>query len=267
MSDDTGDRIRAPDPSDRSERQSGRLRGEWITRLSDRRHRVLFGIAVLALMALAGVGVALRSSDPSPAGSPQSSGASEGSTRWPADSLTDWASFADQFSVVSVLDETELPPTTGADPRVDENYIGRQVTLRVERTFWRRPEAPMEAPENTTIKLTALGWSQTDGQERVPFTVRGGPRIEVGRRYLIPLVRADGEWSPVGHGAILTLEGETVTSEVAGGRPAAAAEALKGKTIQSAGRIVADTPPSRLAAKFGQLGPDARYRAVSREGG
>lgn len=250
-------------PQQSKERSGQARRRAW-------RHRPLRSAiaAVTALSLIAGaVWLASDSADPRVSGhsGDGTEGASaEGSARWPSERVRDWTGYADQFSLVTVLEEKELPPQPGADPRVDDGYVGRQVTLRVDRTFWRRAQAPGYAEGGTTVPVKALGWLRQEGGELVPFNVRGGPRIEVGQRYLIPLTRHDGGWSPVGHGAILTLQGGTVSSEVEG-EPSAGARALKGKTIEEAGRIVAETPPDPAAAKYAERGPDARYDAASAE--
>jgi hypothetical protein len=45
-------------------------------------------------------------------------------------------------------------------------------------------------------------------------------------------------WTPLNDNAVLTLDGDTVTSEVDAGEPTAPAAALRGKTVADAAAIV-----------------------------
>jgi hypothetical protein len=96
----------------------------------------------------------------------------------PARTLRDWVSYADQVSVVTVTREEELSEPAGTDPRLDEDYVGRRATLHVDRTLWRREGAPSS---DDTVQMIVWGWTERDGVRR-PFAVRGGARMEVGRR-------------------------------------------------------------------------------------
>ena len=188
-----------------------------------------------------------------------------GSGRFPSEALTDWVSYADQLSVVTVLAEEQLPADNGTLER-GEGYLGRAVTLRVGRTLWRRPGAP-EAPG--TIRVITYGWVLEDGV-RHEFAGWGGPRLEVGARYLAPLVRAprDGaEWTPLSVESTLPLDGGTITTAGVVGRPSAIANAMRGAAPERLGAILRRTAPAALAARYSHLAPDERVRAVLRDGG
>lgn len=86
---------------------------------------------------------------------------------------------------------------------------------------------------------------------------------------MAPLVRAPRngvEWTPLSGGATLPLDGDVITT--AGIRdPSQMAEMLEGKSVDELTGILASTPPDPVAARYFHLGPDARVRAVLREGG
>lgn len=254
----------------RTPNRSGRQRhGGW-----RRKRLALIGGGAIGLL---GIAVLVAVMLPAGGSQPPTGQAveSEASFRWPSETLTDWAGFADQLSVVTVVDERDLPPPPGQDPRADDGYIAREVTLRVERTLWRRPEARAKA--DGLIRIVALGSAQNADGKQTPFTISGAARFEVGQRYLVPLIYAVGadesrgraaspEWAVLAETTILTLEANTVTSRVAGGEPSAAAQALKGTTLERAGEIIQGTAPSPAAERNAELGPDARSDAVQRAG-
>ena len=67
-------------------------------------------------------------------GSSRSLVVGEGSDRFFDETYTDWVSFADQLSIVSVVAEEEEPPPAEVLQR-GEGYISRTVTLRVENSL------------------------------------------------------------------------------------------------------------------------------------
>lgn len=241
-----------------------------------RKPLTVLGLGMLCLGAAIAVALVIFPGGPDGLRSDQSpeSGAS---SRWPSQTLVDWAGFADQLSVVTVVDERDLPPVPGQDPSADDGYVGREVSLRVERTLWRRPGAPTVAAEESIIRIVALGSARDERGEQTPFATLDAARLEVGQRYLIPLLRAagaddeggrasDSEWAVLAQSAILTLDGDTVTSRVEGGTPSPAAQALDGESVERAGEIVARTSPTPAAERNAELPPDARSDAVQRAG-
>jgi hypothetical protein len=186
----------------------------------------------------------------------------EGSDRFPSETLTDWASYADQLSVVTVVDERELAPPSEVVER-GEGYVGRVVTLRIEQTLWHRRGGPTARGD---VSTTVQGWVLQDGERR-PFAVAGGPRLEVGGRYLAPLVHVQGEWVPLGIGATLPLDGDVATTSGVAGHPSAIGEAMRGKAVTDVAELLAATPADPVAAKYAHLEPDERLKAVQREKG
>src|SRR4051794_18197715 len=83
----------------------------------------------------------------------------DGASAFPAESMTDWRSYADHLVTVTVTDERELPPS----PVVLEDHaglIGREVTLRVDEVIWSAPNAPDLGCE---IRVREAGWILRDG--------------------------------------------------------------------------------------------------------
>jgi len=132
----------------------------------------------------------------------------------------------------------------------------RDVTLQVDQTVWRRPGAN-PAPE--TITVETWGWFQSDGDRALHLAV-DAPRLEVGKRYLMPLVKADGEWTPLSDPSVLTLEGELANSEVAFGYPRDLAASLDGQSVQQIQNVITSTVPHPEAAPFMQMDADERVR-------
>lgn len=188
----------------------------------------------------------------------------DSAARFPHKTLSDVVSYADQLSVVTVTNEVALPPP----PDNTGGYIARQVTLSIDRTLWNRPEAPAAVG---SIPVITWGWLLEDDtnpdSQRIPFGARHAPRLGVGGRYLTPLAQVDGEWTPLGGEAILTLDGDVVTSDVVAGSPSGLAGSLKGRRVDEVGELVGRTSPHPLAVKYKYLEPDARSEAVAREGG
>ncbi len=104
---------------------------------------------------------------------------------YPQDTLTDLVSYADEVSVAVVTGERPLP--TGPEEETG-GYYGRAVTVRIEDTVWRGPSG-LTAPR--TFEFVTWGWS---GSYDDAIAGCGGARLEVGKRYLLPLARADGRW-------------------------------------------------------------------------
>jgi hypothetical protein len=100
-----------------------------------------------------------------------------------AETLRDLRSYSDALAIVRGIREAIPPEPDG--PEGWAGFIGRVVTVRVERVLWRRPKAP-QPPRN--FRFTDWGWFGSL-EERVPARVCGRTRMEIGRRYLAPLAR------------------------------------------------------------------------------
>lgn len=158
--------------------------------------------------------------------------------KFPSAELRDWASFANQLSVFTVVDEAELPPPP--PPSTSGGLTLRKVTLRIDRTLWQRAGT---ATVDGTLAVKTWGFVEEDGK-RYPQAPMDGPRLEVGHRYLAPIVRSCDEWFPLSDSATVTLDGDVITSEVSIGKPSPAASALHGLSIDQAADTVNRTEPS-----------------------
>jgi hypothetical protein len=182
---------------------------------------------------------------------------SDASADWslPTESQTDWVSYGDQLSVVEVLAEEKRwrVPDPGAPP---DDWLGRSVEIRVTETAWRRAGAP-SAPERFSM-ITDPGWSLKHGLR--PITFGEGPRLEIGRRYAMVLVRYDeGEWAAYPR-ATLPLEPDGRIGSSCSQRPVR--KGLTGLTVGEVARRLTETPPDPRAVAHASLPPKARFQAV-----
>ena len=165
----------------------------------------------------------------------------------PGETIVDWVQHGDQLSVLSVTHET--PPATWPAYRNSGGLVGRKVTVRIERTLWRRAGAPHAARE---LRFGVWGWMYDDDQNpqssRAELVAEGTTRMEVGRRYLAVLVRWRGHWMPLRDSAVMTLSPDgRVTSEVYDGEPSDGARALRGRTLPEAASLMTDTADAAAA--------------------
>jgi hypothetical protein len=157
--------------------------------------------------------------------------------RYPAhEELADWVSFADQLSVVRVLSRIEIDPVPPG-PIADHYPFGPPM-VEVEETVWRRDQAP-ELNVGEWLELPGGEWG-TIGRDRRAAVTDGFVNMEVGQRYLVPLMRTvdvqTGEetWRTLPYSP-LPLDGELIV------RPDTslevlwpAVETMIGKTIDEA---------------------------------
>jgi hypothetical protein len=230
------------------------------------RRLVLLAIAAAAIAAMiARAGIALAATAPVQVGAvaiareePHSCGPS-GDYAYPQETLRDWVSFFDQLSVVRAVDERRAGPLKDPD---GAGYVGRHVTVEVERTLWRRDGAA-QAPRR--FEFVDIGWWQErDGSLRVSKPC-GETRMAVGRRYLAIVGRHRGRWFP-GLTGRLRLRGPRVVGGVDEGHPAEAHAALTGMRVRAAADLVAAAQPYRAAVAHADWGPVARFRAAARDG-
>jgi hypothetical protein len=187
----------------------------------------------------------------------------------PTWSFGDWVSYADQVSVVTVVAERQLPlgPEEIAN---DEGYVGRTVTLELERTIWRRPGAP-----EARTRLTVLTWGWILNEGRMGAMVPGGARLEVGHRYVLPLARftaegksrwsvfADGDGNFPLDGAVI-VDGQIGRESPPGDDSYPGTERLGGMTVDELAARLAAAKPDPLAVEHAKLDPIARWEAVAR---
>jgi hypothetical protein len=182
-----------------------------------------------------------------------------GASKFAAETLRDVRSYSDAFAIVRGVRE-EVPPTPEG-PEGWAGFIGRTVTVRVERVLWRRPKAP-EPPR--TFAFSDWGWFGTL-ERPVPARVCGGTRMEIGRRYLAPLARLrDSTWFPFDE-VRLRLENGRLVGGVDGGEPNIAHSALIGRPIADAVSTLARTHPYRAVVRNPRLDPARRWQAADRD--
>lgn len=177
-----------------------------------------------------------------------------------ADTLHDLRSYSDAMAVVRAVDEEIPPPPSG--PEGWAGMIGRVVTVRVERVLWRRPKAP--APPSS-FRFSDWGWFGTL-ENRVPARVCDITRMEIGTRYLAPIARLPrNTWYPFEE-VRLRLDGDLVVGGVDGGEPSHAHNALSGRSVGSAVRMVARTMPYRAVVSDPRRTPARRWQAADADG-
>ncbi len=155
---------------------------------------------------------------------------------FPSATMTDWVTHGDQLSVIRIVDET--PPTLPKDWN-SGGLIGRKVEVRIECTVWHRSKAPRRTG---SFRMETWGWMMESDQRADspihPIIVRNAPRLKVGARYLAVLIRLDDGWTPLNDDTVMTLDGDTVISQVDAGAASAPAASLRGKTVAGAAAVV-----------------------------
>jgi hypothetical protein len=218
------------------------------------RERVAVGVCAAA--SLAG-GLALLQGGSAP-GAPLGDSCADPESTYTTDSLHDLRSFSDAMAIVRGVKQTIPPPPSG--PEGWAGLIGRQVTVRVERVLWRRPHAP--APPRR-FRFSDLGWAGTLEHKR-PLAGCGETRMVLGRRYLAPIVRHGGTWYPL-FPTRLRLRGDLVVGGVDAGEPENSHQALQGRSVAGAVRLVAQTKPYRAVVLHPHGSPADRWQAVYRD--
>jgi hypothetical protein len=121
--------------------------------------------------------------------------------------------------------------------------------------------AQPNAPEpRRRFRFNDWGWfGELDN--KVPVRVCGITRMELGTRYLAPIARLHGTWYPFEE-VRLRLLGDLVVGGVDGGEANHAHNALIGRGIDSAVRMVAGTKPYRAVARDPSGSPARRWQRV-----
>ena len=177
--------------------------------------------------------------------------------RFPSEDLAYWVTYATQISVVTVVSEAEIPPPARVAER-GEGYVGRTVQLRIDRTIWSAPNIEVQSGN---IELVALGWLRK-GDTQIPFGPIDGTRLEVGSRYIVPLVQINGAWGWLASSAILAIDSGDRIALDQGRIKNPASLAQKGDTFDEFARTLGNTAPDPAAAPFAHLPPDKRIEAV-----
>lgn len=187
-------------------------------------------------------------------------------SRLPDQILTDWVSYSDQFSIFTVLDEKEQSEFVVRSIAGGTFAYDRSVTGRIEETIW---IAPGTQPIKGDITMVVSGWSQPyPGDFRFPA---GGPgRLEVGGRYMAPLVLykydAGTAWGIIERSSLI-LDGDIVVgpSERSGIAQMPVVKLRLGQTVDEVATALACTEREARAVKYSDLLPEARWHAVQED--
>ena len=174
----------------------------------------------------------------------------------PNQSLTDWVSYANQVSVVTVLSEAEIEPPSEVRSR-KEGYIGRTVMLRIDDTLW---TAPGVSAVQGQISMTVIGW-HLKGDRKIPF----GGRLEAGMTYVMPIASIKGQWADASVTAPVPVAGPVVAASVKDGN--SWTRELAGVSLSALSARLAATPPDPVAARFADLPGGERADAVRKAQG
>jgi hypothetical protein len=146
--------------------------------------RMLLNPLSISIAVLGGLGCSDAGIDSSPGGEVV---VGIGEELFPSDALTDLVSYAAQVSQVTVLAENEIVPPASVVTN-QEGYIGRKVSVHVDKTFWTSQGAidPGATSDPVDFEIVVSGWVVRAGK-RVLFALKDSPRIEVNGKYVLPL--------------------------------------------------------------------------------
>lgn len=187
-----------------------------------------------------------------------------GTALFPNQTLTDWVSYADQLSVVQVIEEAVIAPP----PEVEmngEGYIGRRITLLVERTLWLNEG--VEA-RSGSFQISALGWLQRQGGRRDVALPAGFPRLELLGRYVIPLLRFQGGVAPLTPDSVFAAPGDVVAeSDLSSNGTGTVAAMLDALSLDEVSTRMLAAPRDPKVEPYLNLEPEARLRAATQTNG
>lgn len=156
-------------------------------------------------------------------------------------SAADWVKNADFVAVVTVTEERERRLA----PDAENQFTSRTVRMAVDRVLWTRADPAQPIP--AVVDLEAFGW-EAEPQGLRPLAIKGVPRLEVGRTYVIAFVwrpracsEGDGAvqagWMTMGQDATLPVQdgkvgyGESEGNQVHGDTDQARPGTLEYKTL------------------------------------
>lgn len=165
--------------------------------------------------------------------------------------IEDWVRQADHVAVVTIVDETALPPAKSEIER-REGLIGRMVTARIDSLIWTHPITTRKLP--ALIRFQQFGWAfQGAVESKYRIGIPNRSYLLPGHTYLMGLRwfkwgcpgRIDPEdevtparYAPLGSGAIVPFDGSIGAGE------------FEGHWVSTAGQE--DPPMSFRAAMAGQ---------------
>ncbi len=139
--------------------------------------------------------------------------------------------------------------------------VGRRVDLRVDDVLWTRPGAP-EVPDQLSFHTDP--WIFDDGQ-RTDRRVETGVPLEVGRTYVMPVVRFSDGWADLASTTPVAVSGDRVATKAAG-RPSEVTEAFLGRPVADLVAKLETTEPYPDAVLYADLDPEERARRVLGDG-
>ena len=185
----------------------------------------------------------------------------QGAGRFPDTGLRDWASFADHVVVFTVASDREVNTATAEELAAGEYVIGREATLSIDRRLWSAAGAPALP---ATITMDVKGWAVANG-ERYAMVADGEPRLEVGQRYVAPLVLMDdrqpAEWWPLTVSSMLQVDADRVKPANRFAE-AASARQLAGRSLREVEDAVGREPADPTARRYRNLRPAQRVTKV-----
>lgn len=184
----------------------------------------------------------------------------------PADSVQDWATYADAIAVIDVLNEERIPPGDDELKR-GEGTVSRRITIGIEKPLWLRPTARDDIRLPSEL-VTGGGFWEFRGDKEARVRVENREWLEVGGKYLAimayidpefsvnpekKLGDADPQWGPLvwmayRDGRIDSLFGDESGKE------------LLGLTGEELARMMESTKPDPDAAPYMREDPALRYQ-------
>jgi len=125
--------------------------------------------------------------------------------------LETWKTFADQVSVVTVVDSKR------GEPMADwpERFVTRELTVLVDQNLYINPPRKTFGAGETE-QYSPMGWGEkVEERTLTPVRVDGGVNMEVGGTYLVAYADAFGAFGPLNSAAVIELvDGSALLPEV-----------------------------------------------------
>ena len=172
---------------------------------------------------------------------------------------TDWVTYAEQVSVVTVVQEI-------VDPNGTVDDIDRKVVLRVDRVLWARSN---ERSLTGTFEMRAAGWWDIEGEGVIPARFGDRPRLEVGCQYVMPLVwwpsqDSEGKWTQLTEATLWVAPDGSLQGGYDGRYQL---HRSSQDPIEQVAEELTRTPPSRYYEAFKHLPAEERLNAIGRAEG
>jgi hypothetical protein len=189
----------------------------------------------------------------------------DGDTQFADTGLVDWVSYADGVFVVTVAGELrhEIPADVVEH---GEGYVARTIEVQVEAVLWQPNHSRAEVVSGDTLEMLVFGWV-LKGNRLIAMADRNSPRLEVGGRYVMPLVQFERGLAPLTAESPLPVADSAIAAADvdAWHAESPARDELAGKSFGEMATVLMTTAPDPVAARYFHLPPEARIRAVSSE--